>query len=131
MDVFKNSLQTSALQLIHLSFLSTVAQIIFHSRRGFYLKCQNCRICGFHTVFIWSKAPPPLKKKRERKQFVFLLHPVLCESLKGDKACQCWSFSYAPVVGLYLTSPCHLSESGEGNDKQSKPLQSRSLSQEP
>lgn len=59
---------------------------------------------------------------------MFLLHPVLCESLKGDKACQCWSFSYAPVVSLYLTSPCHLSESGEGNDKQSKPLQSRSLS---
>lgn len=39
---------------------------------------------GLHVVFIWSVS----QKKLGEKLFVFLLCPLLGESLKGDKACQ-------------------------------------------
>lgn len=90
MDVFKYSLQTSALQLIHLTFLSRVAQIIFHSRRSFYLKCQNCRICGFHTVFIWSKAP--LNEKERENRLCFFSIPCFVRVLKVTRLVSAGAF---------------------------------------
>lgn len=48
-------------------------------------------------------------------------------SLKPDNGCQWQSLVVPQPVSLYLTSPSHLSESGEGSDSRTERLQSPSL----